>query len=553
MRRPSRPTRRAGQRGQTLVIVALGSILLFGATAMAVDLSLQTHLRRDIQNVTDAASLAGAQELIDATQPAATVQAARQKAAVEAIKVLHNRLQFSISASPNWAANLVQSSNCTDSSSACYVDNLQLTDSTGAGPNDITVSIDTPPKTTQQYGSGAFNGNSQYIEVTARRISRNGFGGVIGFGTSTEGGHSVAFHQPPNSPFGFALYANSVVTDGNEYEIVSGDVYSGRNINPQSNGHASFCAQTQAGGSGGSIVLGAPQGPPSVDDGLDQWELANNYPQDPDTVHLSPDNCATNLGSSTVSQSSSAAASGACPSTIKGVNLSGSSATWNSGIHACVATPALTPPNFAGPNYVDPNPGSPYCGGTFTPGLYQCSGSNQSALVVTQTLSKGVYHIAHNANCKNGCTDVTIASGGVAADGSAGNCPSTGYDTYLCGVTFVLDQGATIGVSSGIHVAITPFIPANPKGNDGRFPIYSPANVTGASFNISNTNTTVTLTGTLYMPNGAVNVGQNAFIFVDGQAIADTWNVQSGNHPNPDISYDAARDADFLEILQLVE
>jgi len=44
-------------------LIALASVLLIAATALAVDLSVQTNKRRDLQNVTDAAALAGARDL----------------------------------------------------------------------------------------------------------------------------------------------------------------------------------------------------------------------------------------------------------------------------------------------------------------------------------------------------------------------------------------------------------------------------------------------------------------------------------------------------------
>ena len=39
----------------------------------------------------------------------------------------------------------------------------------------------------------------------------------------------------------------------------------------------------------------------------------------------------------------------------------------------------------------------------------------------------------------------------------------------------------------------------------------------------------------------------------DGQAIVNAWNVQSGNHSNPEILYDPSATATQREVLQLVE
>jgi hypothetical protein len=55
------------QRGQMLVLFVLGLAVLLGFTAMAVDVGLFLHQRRDLQNDADAAALAGAAYLPDAS------------------------------------------------------------------------------------------------------------------------------------------------------------------------------------------------------------------------------------------------------------------------------------------------------------------------------------------------------------------------------------------------------------------------------------------------------------------------------------------------------
>ena len=56
-------TRRATQRGQVVILAALMAILIIGTTALAVDLSVSTFHQRSLQNVSDAAALAGASDL----------------------------------------------------------------------------------------------------------------------------------------------------------------------------------------------------------------------------------------------------------------------------------------------------------------------------------------------------------------------------------------------------------------------------------------------------------------------------------------------------------
>jgi len=67
MRGNTAPRVRAGrsERGQALIIFVLAAAVLFGFAAMAIDVGLILHERRDLQNAADAAALAGAIELPD--------------------------------------------------------------------------------------------------------------------------------------------------------------------------------------------------------------------------------------------------------------------------------------------------------------------------------------------------------------------------------------------------------------------------------------------------------------------------------------------------------
>lgn len=52
-----------GESGQAMVIVALSVVVLFGATALSVDLGMAYHVKAELQAAADAAALAGAQDL----------------------------------------------------------------------------------------------------------------------------------------------------------------------------------------------------------------------------------------------------------------------------------------------------------------------------------------------------------------------------------------------------------------------------------------------------------------------------------------------------------
>jgi hypothetical protein len=88
--------------------------------------------------------------------------------------------------------------------------------------------------------------------------------------------------------------------------------------------------------------------------------------------------------------------------------------------------------------------------------------------------------------------------------------------------------------------------------NDGRFSIYAPIGSAAGVYE-TNTQTTLVMTGTVYLPSGTMSATSNGTLGIDGQAIVNAWNVQSGNHSNPEIVYDPHATATQREVLQLVE
>ena len=566
------PTRRRRRdRGQMVPLAAVMGMVILGGSALAFDITVNTHARRSVQNVVDSAALAGAQDLLEpniSSNTSSMLQAARQTATATVFKSLHTSLGFSVN-NPNYASQAVQAGNCANNGSVCDVDNAVF--------GNYTISVDSPPTTAGQYGNAGYNGDAHYLEVTLRQLSRNSLGGVVGSPTSIEGGHAVAYHFGAGQQFGFALYTNTVVTDGNDTEIVTGNVYAYRNINPSSSGHASFCAAQLSDGTQGNIVLGSPQWPDTADipnpdpagGALQQYVLAPNG-HDPDTV-LSTTDCST-VQSGQVAQTGTdeTGASPHCPTAVQGVTLgSGSYMDINSSnasqyTHACVAVPAVQEPFFSGP-VSDTGPTSATCpttpgnGGSYQPGYWQCSANNQPTIHIDHPLTPGIYHIAHNPNCTlPQCADVTVdqASGTVAAGSGATNCPTGGIDVMLCSVTFWLDSNATINFGSGERVAITPYMPqpvSRAVFNDGKFPVYAPYGTSGQVVSVTNISTVVGMSGTLYLPGGTMSVGDNAFVLIQGQAIVNEWDVKSGAHLNPDIQYDAGRMASLNEILRIVE
>ena len=76
--------RRRHIEGQTLVVFALFLVVLLGATGIAVDYGSWLKVRRDYQNVADAAVLAGSVHLVRPITPAKRIDA--RKAAWKSIE-----------------------------------------------------------------------------------------------------------------------------------------------------------------------------------------------------------------------------------------------------------------------------------------------------------------------------------------------------------------------------------------------------------------------------------------------------------------------------------
>jgi hypothetical protein len=516
-------------------IAAICTALLLGGAALAVDLSLQTDRHLDLQNATDSAALVAARDL-GATHSGAANQPDRNQAAIDALKVVYDHLSWGAGAT-GWATSAVASTCNTGSN--CHV--------TATGPGTrgagVTVAVDIPPlhANNSSYNESATLGQPWgYAEVSVHERQVQGFGGTIGFGAQTAGSDSVGYHYPGGQGFGFALYSGTLVQAGNNDEVIQGNVYAYRDVQPQSSGQATVCADTDSNGNPGHVVLGAPQSGafPSPDPAVGAAYQKDIRPTSADQVVNTP-TCAGSAGKGQVAQT---AAIGSCGTlTVQGVSMT---TTQDPASLACMANPPVTAPDLQGPalagNVVR------YDGSSL--------GNNQSVFTITSAPAAGLYYITHNPNCSAPtCTDVVING-----HSAPSNCPaaySSTYTTCLLGVTFWLDNGATIGVSNGASVLISPYMPPSDPSldpNDGRFSIYAPIGSAAGVYE-TNTQTVLVMTGTVYMPSGTMSVTSNGTLGINGQAIVNAWAVQSGNHTNPEILYDPNANATQREVLQLVE
>lgn len=498
MRRYPMPTRRVRQGGQMMMILALMATVIFGGVALAVDLGVQTHHRRSLQNASDMAALAAARDL----PGTGSLLTAQQSAANDAVQALTNEGIWSGGGTP---AN----NGCGGRAIAgyCFTATFTLSDGT------YTVSFSTPPLTPRNTSTSPQTTYmaANYAEVDLRETSANAFGSFVGQPQGTAGSHSVAYHWGPGGSFGFALYAQTQVATGNQVEQVAGDIYIGTSYAPQSLGQAALCANYVApGGPGGHVVFGAPQ-PPT---GAGATIPSVNY--------------AYNAGAGCPSGGGQLYAQAPAPDCPAGGFY------WDTTTSLCIANPPIQPPVFPEP--------------AMTSGPAQLP----AACTITSATSPGVYEVNPASSCGSSIT-VDLSGGPV-------NC-----------VSLVIDAGATVTLAGATQTT-----PGNPPAPAVMTSFGDPSCPSSASGEGSAANRTVAwaapssavvledtaspgccrlyqLTGAAYMPSGTMKARKNAAIEVTGQTIVYNWDVQSGNHPNPLVTFAPNVDPQIPEVLRLVE
>lgn len=550
------------QRGQGLPLVALFATLLLGVAALAVDLSLQTHQRRSLQNVTDTAALTAAADLN--TVP--VQQSQRIQAVTDALRKLHNDLQFPVAGQPvtQYISGLVGSGSCPGATCtvSCPVGGVRCTVELVVSPYDIFVS--TPPLRAT-YNSDA---TDLHAEVMVTQTTANQLGSFVGQSQGHPAAHSIAYHRPQNQHLPFALYAQAYVQDGNAGEIISGNIYATQYLAPQSSGQSFICMQ------GGGLVLGTPQAPNAPAGYQDQ---STNPPVKPTAQQVTFLNGTSGVGDATCATNpppggTVAQTVGEGCGAISGFTPPPGSYTDDPAITpgagstlACVA-PGMSPPTATAPSLPPQTSSNTFNCGNGNNGLDPTTGKYRPGyycqLTVDHPLQPGVYVVVHQTSTKGPDVDINQAV--------PGSCTSAeqaqGYVTCLDGVTFDLavdpnhPTPPTITAEVGCAqppasncIEQTPYCP-NPRLSDGDcvFTIYAAQGV-GSTVTTTKPFTTWVMTGTLWMPSGFVTMGQNTRIQIDGQAVVDQWNDQSGFHPNPAITYDANAAVPLPEVLRLVE
>src|ERR1700726_2055430 len=227
---------RAAERGQVMILTALLAVVILGAAALAVDLSVNTFSQRTLQNVSDAAALAGATDL--GAQPTSAQQ---QLGITDALLTIQKNEKFPA----GWTG--------ASTATACgagYCENVTH--------GNYTVNISTPPTGARAVVDGTTNDFEDDLNLSVH----NGFGPVIGAPTSTIAAHSIAYRSGPPAPYSIAFFARILTGSGNQQEMIYGDAFVGNGYSPQSAGKAGLCIYEVAGGTQGHVVFGTV--PPST-------------------------------------------------------------------------------------------------------------------------------------------------------------------------------------------------------------------------------------------------------------------------------------------------
>jgi hypothetical protein len=537
-RRPS--PRRRHEQGQVVPLVAIFSLVLMGTMALATDLSVTTAYKRSLQNVTDAAVLAGAKWLPAlASASASPAVSDETKAAQAALQVVHNSYPWPTGGGQWWTPLLTAGTN-NGQVSVTVCSGMTPPGGSGsctggvgaagsAGPFVLTVNV--PPLTAKI----PVDGKPGYVEAVMSQQAGSFFAGFVGQGNQA-GAQSVGFHFAPNQPFPFALFSRTIIQSGNQGETIAGNMYADRYLAPQSNGHAGICAAPDINGNLGFIFLGYPQ----QDDGSPPYQNDGQSTSRGDPI-VDGATCPSSGGQ--VGMSANPLNAAGCTGGYTG-NNSASVLTFDAADGACEANPPIQPPVVAALPNLPTYPGT-VCGaagrvgGVYQPDEYQCS--NGPALVVDHPLAKGIYEI--DAGAGTGGCDVTM-------DGTI---------TSLLGVTFYLKGGAGICITlpSGLTISQTPYDGNSGAAGDGRYAVLSD-NVANPTISLSSggggsTSGIWSVTGTIWLPTGTVNISNKSALEDSGQIIINTWNDQSGNHQNPGVSYNGTLAPAQNELLQLTE
>jgi Flp pilus assembly protein TadG len=525
-----RRRRRTSQAGQAVVITALMATVIFGAMALTVDLSLHTFNQRTLQNVADAAALAGATDL-----GVAPSGAQQQQGITDALSTIKQNQGF-----PTTWTGAATATTCTNSALVSgYCETVIY--------QNYTVRISAPPQT----ANGSSNRSANDFEVDVYVNVANNFGAFVGTSTSTVGAHAVAYNSGPPNPYNYTFFSAQQTDSGNQQETITGDAYLGAGYNPQA---------ANGGGKSGLCVYQVPEASNDTDGDTTDNDLDEQG-------HVVFSSATPSVGIEPSYSQSTAP----CASSTAGFNAQ-ATAPLASGANCPVGSaPGADPSQPGGYNCWVANPPVPLvtvptCGaGTPVPPP-DCHTN-----VCTQTIdsaSSGVYLVNASAVCtvtldfsnnaKNAgnisCVDIVLGTGSqVVVNNKKSNQYVTSYG-YNVGDTLANNAMTAIGATHPAASCTGAGLSTPSQTYD--CVICAPA-TTGNPVVMSNNSTgccsDTLFIGSVFLPGQQIKFATNQAMEDVGQIYCGYWNVQSGNHPNPTVTHDNGATDLLAETLRLVE
>jgi Flp pilus assembly protein TadG len=505
-----------------VVITALMATLIFGAMAISVDLSVNTFNQRTLQNVADAAALAGATDLTGS----APTTAQQTKGISDAVTTIQQNAGY------GGIPTGVVPTACTSGGISGYCETVMWA--------TYTVKISTPP----QSAHSATNLTANDLEVEIYAAVKNNFGTAVGAPNSTVGAHAVAYHLGPPNPYDYTFFAASQLSSGNQQESIYGDAFVGNGYQPQSAGKAGLCvyelpgAETASSDTDGDV--GTSGEVPSDLDDLGHVVFGAVPP----TVGTDP----------TYGQSGACAGSGQfqvqatqTPSSGSNCPLGSTPRSDGGGWQCYIPSPPV--PSITLPT---PNAGT-LCNGTVNSlntgaGIYSVG----AGCALTVDFNKGDIQ----------CVDFVLGTGAsINVVDKKGQDYMTSYDFNTNDTTAMTAIGNLVPAASAPHTCPGatpgPTLDTSPTHAGNCIICANPPPAGPMPIGLSNSSTGCCsdslFIGTVFLPGQEISFSTNQAMEDVGQVYCGLWDVQSGNHPNPLVTRDASDTALVAEILRLAE
>jgi Flp pilus assembly protein TadG len=505
--------------------------VILGAMALTVDLSLHTYNQRTLQNVADAAALAGATDL------GITPSGGQQKQGItDALTTVQKNQGFAAgwTGATTWTA-------CTNSagvSGFCETVTYQ----------NYTVKISAPPQT----ANGASNSSANDFEVDISVTVANNFGAFVGASNSTVGAHAVAYNSGPPNPYTYTFFSAKQTDSGNQQETITGDAYLGAGYNPQAangGGHSGLCVYKVA------ETGNDTDGDVPADNDLDEQGHVVFSTATPSVgIEPSYSQSTAPCSASTAGLNAEASPPVASGSTCPTGSAPGADLVQPFGYNCWVANPPVPPVTL------------PTCGaGTNVPAADCHTG------VCNQTInsqSSGIYVVNANGACTvtldfsnttpNGgnisCVDIVLGAGAqVVVNNKKSNQYVTSYG-YNAGDTTANNEITAIGATHPAASCTGATLPTPNQAYD--CVICAPAttgNPIGLTNNLTGCCSDTLFIGSVFLPGEEIFFATNQAMEDVGQIYCGYWDVQSGNHPNPTVTHDNGSTTLTAETLRLVE